>query len=275
MNNSDHKVLLVDNEKEFLEPLKEFVESLGYQVCSASNGRQALEKVEESGPFSAVISDQRMPEMFGTDFFRHLKEVSPHTIRILITAYEDRDLIKDSVNVAEVFRILKKPVRLDDLANTLKLAIEQYESKLKTLKNYKILFVDNQPAYLYSMKKHFLKYGYDILTATNSEEAVRKISQLGPIAVIVTDETFNIDGVSILEVIKNISPGTVKVLFTRSKDREIWEDYVNNIGAFRVLSRLHDGGSLEESIFAALKEYDRAVGKKMMSSGGDPIKPEI
>ena len=59
MNNSDHKVLLVDNEKEFLEPLKEFVESLGYQVCSASNGRQALEKVEESGPFSAVISDQR------------------------------------------------------------------------------------------------------------------------------------------------------------------------------------------------------------------------
>lgn len=272
MNNSDHKILLVDNEKEFLDPLEEFVESLGYQVYLANNGRQALEIAEESGPFSIVISDQRMPEMFGTDFFKQLKDISPHTVRILITAYEDRQLIRDSVNVAEVFRILKKPIGLDNLATTLELAIEQYESKLKTLKRYKILFVDNEMAYLHSMKKRFLKYGYDVLTTTDSKEAVRVVNKQGPIAVVVADETFNIDGVSILEIIKNISPRTVKVLFTLSKDQKIWEDFVNNVGVFRVLARLYDGGLLEESIFAALKEYDRTVGKTLLSNGGDPGK---
>ena len=268
-----HKILLVDNEREFLEPLREFVESLGYQVDTAHNGQQALAKVEESEPFSVVISDERMPEMFGSVFFRRVKEISPHTVRILVTAYEDRDLIKRSVNIAEVFRILKKPVSLDDLAVTLELAIKKYENKLESLKSYKILFVDGQLAYLHSMRKRFSKYGYDVLTTDNGKEAVRTISQQGPIAIVITDETFHVDGTSILEIIKNISPRTVKILFTMSKNLGLWEDFVNNVGVFQVLSRLHDGNSLAESIFAALKEYDRSVGKTVLSANKVPTKP--
>lgn len=267
MSNSKHKILLVDNEKEFLEPLKEFVESLGYQADTALNGRQALDKADESGPYSVVISDQRMPEMFGTNFLSQLKEISPHTVRILVTAYEDRDLIKESVNIAEVFRVIKKPVGLNELAGTLKLAVEKYESQLKSLSRYKILFVDNQMAFLHSMKRRFLKYGYEILTADNSEEAVKIVSQKGPIAVVITDETFDVDGTSLLEAIKKTSPRTVKILFTMSKNRELLENFVNNVGVFRVLSRLYDGGSLDESIFSALKEFDQAVGKTALSGG--------
>jgi len=78
------KVLLVDDEQDFVEALAERMRSRGYTVETASDGEQAITKAAEHG-FDAVFLDLAMPGLDGIETLRRLKDVDPELQVILLT----------------------------------------------------------------------------------------------------------------------------------------------------------------------------------------------
>ena len=123
-----HSILVVDDEKEFLKLMVDLLSENGYEVVSCSNGKEAAEQLEKMPPFSAILADYKMPLMKGTEFLEIAKKLSPHSPRIMITAYQDAHMMEESINEAEVFRFLTKPIDVETLLEVVRLAVEKYES---------------------------------------------------------------------------------------------------------------------------------------------------
>lgn len=101
------KILFLDDEERILNALSALFR-YKYQVFTATEGDQALAVLRQHH-VHVVVSDQRMPTMTGVEFLRRAKEVSPNTVRILLTGFSDLSAIIDSVNDGEVYRFLNKP----------------------------------------------------------------------------------------------------------------------------------------------------------------------
>src|SRR2546430_5919127 len=84
--NDRHMVVLVDDEPEILSALKRSLAREPYLILTTSRPREALRWVE-SLDVSAVVSDERMPDMTGTELLARVSARSPATARIILTAY--------------------------------------------------------------------------------------------------------------------------------------------------------------------------------------------
>ncbi|MVW63586.1 EAL domain-containing protein [Massilia sp. NEAU-DD11] len=101
-------LLIVDDEPNNLSTLRRLLRREGYRVLTASGGQEglnllALNKVQ------VIISDQRMPNMSGTQFMRVVRELYPDTIRIVLSGFTDLAAVTDSVNQGELFKFMTKP----------------------------------------------------------------------------------------------------------------------------------------------------------------------
>jgi len=101
------KVLCVDDEPGLLRSLRWLLRGQ-YEVAVASSGFDGLALLGAEN-FDVIISDQRMPGMTGTEFLERAREVSPRSIRLLLTGYSDFNAVLSSVNDSEVFRFISKP----------------------------------------------------------------------------------------------------------------------------------------------------------------------
>ena len=97
------KILLVDDEADFLEALSERMRARGMQVATSRSAQEALETVEE-GAFDAVVLDLQMPGMDGLEALRILKQKDPKLQVILLTGHatvekgvEAKEKIKDII----------------------------------------------------------------------------------------------------------------------------------------------------------------------------------
>lgn len=79
-------VLLVDDDSDLLENTAFMVRSMGYDVVTAENGLEAVEKYKEIKP-DLVIMDVKMPKMDGFDAFFKMKQYDSDAKVVLITAY--------------------------------------------------------------------------------------------------------------------------------------------------------------------------------------------
>ncbi|MHC5917258.1 MAG: response regulator, partial [Nostoc sp.] len=82
------KMLVVDDEPDNLELLYRTFRR-DFQVFKATNGNTALDILKQEGEMAVIITDQRMPEMNGTEFLHRTLEQFPNTIRILLTSFAD------------------------------------------------------------------------------------------------------------------------------------------------------------------------------------------
>ena len=80
------RVLLVDDEKEFLESLSERFELRGFEVYKAQSGSEAIRVVEKNKIHAAVV-DLKMPDMDGLVTITKLKEIQPKIKTILLTGF--------------------------------------------------------------------------------------------------------------------------------------------------------------------------------------------
>jgi response regulator RpfG family c-di-GMP phosphodiesterase len=119
------RVLCVDDEPRVLEGLALHL-GRRWQVFTATSGRRGLEVLQESGPFTVVISDMCMPTMNGAAFLAEVRRVAPDTVRILLTGMTDLESAIAAVNQGAIFRFLSKPCAASALLDTTTVAIEQY-----------------------------------------------------------------------------------------------------------------------------------------------------
>jgi len=120
--NTKARVLFVDDEKRVLNSMRGMFRR-DFDLFLATEGTTAL-KIAAETPIDVIVADQRMPGMTGIEVLGKVKEMSPNTIRILLTGYADPAAVEGSINVGEVFRFLGKPCPPKLLRETLNLAID-------------------------------------------------------------------------------------------------------------------------------------------------------
>ena len=67
------KAMVIDDSRAIRMILAATLQDLGYEVCQAANGKEALAAVEQAGEISLILVDWNMPEMNGLEFVQHLR----------------------------------------------------------------------------------------------------------------------------------------------------------------------------------------------------------
>ncbi len=125
-----HTILVVDDEKNNVQLLKRTLRKK-YNILTASDGIEALKIIQENGQnISLILSDQRMPNMTGTEFLAKVAETYPYIVKMLLTGYTDLDAMVDGVNKCNLFQYISKPVDPNDLELIVNTGIDAYELTL-------------------------------------------------------------------------------------------------------------------------------------------------
>ena len=119
------KILIVDDDEAALALYTEEL-SKHFDVKSAASAQSGLALLADAGPFTAVISDMRMPVMDGAQFLGKVAERSPETMRIALTGYADLDSAMQAISAGQVYRFISKPCPLYDLVDSVRDTVRQY-----------------------------------------------------------------------------------------------------------------------------------------------------
>lgn len=126
----------------------------------------------------------------------------------------------------------------------------------------KILFVDDEPQLLQSIKRQ-LRKRFDVFTAEGGQEALQVLKKEGPFAVIVTDMRMpGMDGVQLLDLVKNAWPDTVRMMLTGNADQETAMEAVNKGQVFRFLNKPCSTPVLVPALALALRHHKLIVAEK-------------
>ena len=112
-------ILVVDDEQAVRESAVEMLASLGYDVHSCNDGREAVELFESHRQsFDAVLLDLIMPKMDGEECYRRIREIDPAIRVVVATGYSDR--VKESEILQQgAAGLIRKPYRLSELSRML------------------------------------------------------------------------------------------------------------------------------------------------------------
>ncbi len=114
------KILIVDDDQNILRLYKEELEEDGYDIVTASNGREAMEQFEKEEP-DLVTLDILLPDIDGIKLLRQMKEKRPRLPVIMSTAYDYRDDF--AVWASEAYIV--KSADLSELKSTIKKLTEK------------------------------------------------------------------------------------------------------------------------------------------------------
>ena len=117
-------VLYVDD---LLVNLKLFKEAFkkDYEIIITETPYEALKILDEK-EVQVIVSDQRMPEMTGTELLEIVAEKYPNMGRFLLTAYTDAETVIEAVNVGRIHGFIKKPINVGEIREKINRSLEVY-----------------------------------------------------------------------------------------------------------------------------------------------------
>ena len=107
------KLLVVDDEKDVCEFVRNFLEERGYEVMTALSGDEAL-AIAKKEKFALVLLDIKMQGMDGLAALKHLREIDRNQKVVMVTALEDRDKMDEACRLGAC-EYITKPLALDHL----------------------------------------------------------------------------------------------------------------------------------------------------------------
>lgn len=122
------KIQLVDDEPNILNALKRLLRPNGWEIHTYDNVESALGGLLEHN-YAVIISDYQMPTADGVTYLQFAKQRQPNAVRLVLSAYGDRNSMIKAINQAEVYRYLSKPWDDYEVVAAIKSAIDIYELK--------------------------------------------------------------------------------------------------------------------------------------------------
>lgn len=119
-------VLFVDDEEYVLNSLHRLFADNGIKILKATNAYDALELFNKED-IAVIVSDNQMPGMKGIELLSKVKERSPDTLKIMMTAFADLSTAVDAINRGEVFRFITKPWDDNALMHIVEEAVRRYQ----------------------------------------------------------------------------------------------------------------------------------------------------
>lgn len=119
------KVLYLDDEENNLIAFKALFRR-EFDVFTTTSPQEAVAYLN-ANEVPIILSDQKMPELSGVEFFELTLNDFPNAVRILVTGYADIEAVIDAINRGQVYRYVAKPWNENDLRVCLLNAAERYE----------------------------------------------------------------------------------------------------------------------------------------------------
>ncbi|MEC4676527.1 MAG: HD domain-containing phosphohydrolase [Nitrospirota bacterium] len=183
-NSTPDTVLFVDDEENILNSIDRLFAGADIKILKAVNAAEALDLLSKE-KIAVIVSDNQMPGTKGTELLSRVRDVSPDTVKILMTAYADLETAVTAINKSEVFRFIVKPLNNDVLIGAVREAITRCHI-VQTLKkdDETILF---SLAQTIELKDHYTRehcenvanYAMMIAEALNFEEEAKKNLKYG------------------------------------------------------------------------------------------------
>lgn len=122
------RILVIDDDESIRKTTAAILQSEGYAVDTAENGKEAIER-SNADDYSVALIDFRLPDMEGTQLLTALRETTPKMVKVMVTGYPTLQNAVECVNKhADAYFI--KPVNYENLISTIsKLIQKQQESK--------------------------------------------------------------------------------------------------------------------------------------------------
>jgi DNA-binding response OmpR family regulator len=111
------KILVVDDEPDVVEFLKQFLETKGYDIIEAFNGQEALQKALQEQPH-VVLLDIKLPDISGLEVLRKIKAERPTLSIVMITGVDDQEIGRHAMKLG-AYDYIVKPLDLEYLEKAL------------------------------------------------------------------------------------------------------------------------------------------------------------
>ncbi|MFM2481367.1 response regulator [Celerinatantimonas sp. YJH-8] len=212
---SGHKVLVVDDLELSRKALTGMLDELGYQVETATNGHQALEKIAQAftsdRPFEAVLLDWKMPGIDGVETSRRIKKLfhtQPPPI-LMISAYQ-KQAVLEHLQSGLISRFLEKPVSPSSLFDAVeeilfRIGPVHAPSTVSTpidLSAYRLLLVEDNLVNQQVAQGYLDDCGIEVLIANDGEEAIELLKQQ-PVDIVLMDiQMPKLDGLSTTRLLR-------------------------------------------------------------------------
>ncbi len=199
------KILVVDDNEEFCQNVRDIVELRSYEVSIAYDGYQALEMVENNG-FDVVLMDVRMPVMDGVTTFGKIKQIAPQIPVVMVTAYAMEQLVGEVLREG-AFGFLKKPLDFERLFGIFENAV--YKGTL-------VLVVDGERELCTSLEQALGCRGHKVVVASDEYEAIDSVWESAFDVVLVDTESTDVNRLDACQTIQDIRPEIVIIILNES-----------------------------------------------------------
>jgi len=203
-------ILLVDDEKKFLDSLAERFRLKGFEPLLATSGQEALELAGKNEIQAAVV-DLKMPDMDGLDTITRLKEMQPGIKTVLLTGFGDGKT-REAAEALDAHYFEKD-------------AMGGFWEFVKGIgrKTLNVLLVDDEQKFLDAIADRIRLKGFEPFMANSGQEALQIARQQPIYAAVVDLKMPDMDGLVTITKLKEIHPDIRTVLLTGFGDEKVQE----------------------------------------------------
>jgi len=198
-------ILVVDDNPSIVKTMSFVLTRKGYDVATASDGQEALDKVRESA-FDLIFMDIKMPLMDGVETYRRIKEIQPEASVVMMTAYAVEDLVQEALREG-AYGILYKPLDMERVISIIKEARDDKKSAL-------ILVVDDDPGTCTTLKNILTRKDYNVVTANDGEKAIAIAAERSPDILLIDMKLPVLNGLVTYLAIKEVDPEAIAIIMT-------------------------------------------------------------
>jgi CheY-like chemotaxis protein len=170
------RVLLVDDEQQFVINMARILKIRGFEVTTAYDGYQAVDAVKYGGGFDVVVLDVKMPGMDGVETLGEIKKRAPDTEVIMLTGHASLESGTQAMRKG-AYDYLMKPCDIEDLVEKIK---EAHEAEM--IKRHPVLWprklVREIPLHAFSKVKpeDLLEQALAVMSRESGEESVEEVN---------------------------------------------------------------------------------------------------
>lgn len=218
------KILIVDDKMEYVMFLPDILEEYGYSVTIVDSGFKAIKLVKEIY-FDVVISDIQMPGINGVETFKEIKKISPTTAVIMMTAYDDEEMLRETIKEGS-FAFFYKPIDMNKLIKTISDAIERPI----------IIVVDDKFEDREVVCNVLEQKGYKTVSVESGEQAIEIFKRGKADIAFIGVKMSGVNGFTTLEKVKKLSPEVGVIMMTAYEQQKYMKKALE-LGAFTCLHK--------------------------------------
>lgn len=216
MSTEKIKLLMVDDEPDFLKSTATALSRRGFEVSTASDGSQAQSLLEQRD-YDIALLDVKMPGIDGVELFHWIKRKKPDMPVLLLTGHGS---VQQAFQTSRsgVADYLTKPCEVEVIAEKLRAAIQHQTAAKVKLKSpsgtVSALLIDDEEQLLSSLKNVLERRGMTVSTALDGQSGLKQLNETLVDVVVLDVKMPGMDGIEVLKHIRKTHPLVEVILLT-------------------------------------------------------------